>query len=287
MASKKRLYTLTLSCPDRTGIVSTVTSFIANLGGWITDASQHGDFTDHHFFMRVQILADSLKMDVDEFRERFADMAAEFEMDWQITDSEAKKRVVILVSKQDHCLYDLLYRYRSQEFEFEVPCIISNHENMRSFVEWHGIPYHCLPISAENKQHQYAEMVKLFEQHKADVIVLARYMQVLSPEICRLFPNKIINIHHSFLPSFVGAKPYHQAYERGVKMIGATCHYVTEELDQGPIIEQDVNRVDHSCSLEDMINLGKDVEKNVLSRGLRYHVEDRILVHGNKTIVFD
>ncbi|MND43955.1 Formyltetrahydrofolate deformylase [compost metagenome] len=287
MVSEKRLYTLTLSCPDRTGIVAAVTSFIANLGGWITDASQHGDFSDHHFFMRVQILASSLKMEVDEFRQRFSDMALEFDMDWKITDSAKKKRVVILVSKQDHCLYDLLYRYRSQEFEFEVAGVISNHENLRSFVEWHNIPYHYLPINKENKQQKYTEIVKLFEDYKADVMVLARYMQVLSPEVCARFPKQIINIHHSFLPSFVGAKPYHQAFERGVKMIGATCHYVTDELDGGPIIEQDVNRVDHSCSLEEMIRLGKDIEKNVLSKGLRYHIEDRILVHGNKTIVFD
>lgn len=287
MVSEKRLYTLTISCPDRTGIVATVTSFIANLGGWITDASQHGDFSDNHFFMRVQILASSLKMEVDEFRQRFSDMALEFDMDWKITDSAKKKRVVILVSKQDHCLYDLLYRYRSQEFEFEVAGVISNHENLRSFVEWHNIPYHYLPITKENKAQQYTQIVKLFEDYKADVMVLARYMQVLSPEVCARFPNQIINIHHSFLPSFVGAKPYHQAYERGVKMIGATCHYVTNELDAGPIIEQDVNRVDHSCSLEEMIRLGKDIEKNVLSKGLKYHIEDRILVHGNKTIVFD
>ncbi|MNS82322.1 Formyltetrahydrofolate deformylase [compost metagenome] len=192
-----------------------------------------------------------------------------------------------MVSKQDHCLYDLLYRYRSQEFEFEVAGVISNHENLRSFVEWHNIPYHYLPINKENKQQKYTEIVKLFEDYKADVMVLARYMQVLSPEVCARFPKQIINIHHSFLPSFVGAKPYHQAFERGVKMIGATCHYVTDELDAGPIIEQDVNRVDHSCSLEEMIRLGKDIEKNVLSKGLRYHIEDRILVHGNKTIVFD
>lgn len=287
MVSEKRLYTLTISCPDRTGIVAAVTSFIANLGGWITDASQHGDFSDNHFFMRVQILASSLKMEVDEFRQRFSDMALEFDMDWKITDSAKKKRVVILVSKQDHCLYDLLYRYRSQEFEFEVAGVISNHENLRNFVEWHNIPYHYLPITKENKAQQYNQIVKLFEDYKADVMVLARYMQVLSPEVCARFPNQIINIHHSFLPSFVGAKPYHQAYERGVKMIGATCHYVTNELDAGPIIEQDVNRVDHSCSLEEMIRLGKDIEKNVLSKGLKYHIEDRILVHGNKTIVFD
>jgi formyltetrahydrofolate deformylase len=197
-----------------------------------------------------------------------------------------KKRVVLLVSKQEHCLYDLLARWQSKELDIEIPCVISNHDTFKGFVEWHGIPFHHVPVTAENKPKAYAEVRRLIDEVRADSIVLARYMQILSPELCASYPSRILNIHHSFLPSFVGAKPYHQAYQRGVKLIGATCHYVTAELDQGPIIEQDVIRIDHSDSPDDMVRYGKDIEKTVLARGLRYHLEDRVLVHGNKTVVF-
>jgi formyltetrahydrofolate deformylase len=197
-----------------------------------------------------------------------------------------KKRVVVLVSKQEHCLYDLLARWQSKELDIEIPCVISNHDTFRGFVEWHGIPFHHVPVPADDKAAAYAEVQRLFEEVHGDTMVLARYMQILSPELCAAYPGRILNIHHSFLPSFVGAKPYHQAYTRGVKLIGATCHYVTADLDQGPIIEQDVIRIDHSDSVEDMVRYGKDIEKNVLARGLRYHLEDRVLVHGNKTVVF-
>ena len=180
----------------------------------------------------------------------------------------------------------MLARWQSKELDIEIPCVISNHETLKGFVEWHGIPFHHVPVNPENKPAAYAEVHRLFEESHGDTMVLARYMQILSPELCRKFPGQIINIHHSFLPSFVGAKPYHQAYERGVKLIGATCHYVTEELDQGPIIEQDVIRIDHTDAVEDMVRYGKDIEKTVLARGLRYHLEDRVLVHGNKTVVF-
>jgi formyltetrahydrofolate deformylase len=223
---------------------------------------------------------------LSEFRQRFAPIAQELEMDWKITDSAVKKRVVILVSKQEHCLYDLLARWQAKELDIEIPCVISNHDIFRGFVEWHGIPFHHVPITPENKPAAFAEIRRLFEESRGDTMVLARFMQILPPELCAAYPGQILNIHHSFLPSFAGAKPYHQAYARGVKLIGATCHYVTAELDQGPIIEQDVIRIDHSDSPEDMMRYGKDIEKTVLARGLRYHLEDRVLVHGNKTVVF-
>jgi formyltetrahydrofolate deformylase len=207
-------------------------------------------------------------------------------MDWRIADSAAKKRIVVLVSKQEHCLYDLLARWQSKELDVEIPCVISNHETFRGFVEWHGIPFHHVPAGPDNKREANAEIARLFEQAQGDVMVLARYMQVLPPELCEKYPGRIINIHHSFLPSFVGAKPYHQAYLRGVKLIGATCHYVTAELDAGPIIEQDTVRIDHGDTVEDLVRYGKDIEKAVLARGLRYHVEDRVLLNGNRTVVF-
>ncbi|TXT26026.1 MAG: formyltetrahydrofolate deformylase [Gallionellaceae bacterium] len=277
-------YTLTISCPDRTGIIAAVSGFVAQHGGWIVEASYHTDDLTRRFFMRQEIRADSLPFGLDEFRSRFAVLAAEFGMDWQISDSAQKKRVVILVSKQDHCLDDLLHRWRSGELAVDIPCVISNHDDLRGFVEWHGIPFHH--VNMDDKDAAFAEIARLFEQYRGDTLVLARFMQILPPQLCRRFAGRVINIHHSFLPSFVGAKPYHQAYQRGVKLIGATCHYVTEELDAGPIIEQDTVRIDHGDSVEDMVRYGRDIEKTVLARGLRYHVEDRVLVCGNRTIVF-
>ena len=237
--------------------------------------------------MRLEIKADSLPFLLAELRERFRQEVAEpLQMKWQINDSAVKRRVVVMVSKQEHCLYDLLARWKAHELDIEIPCVVSNHEDFRAFVEWHGIPFHCVRITSSNKPAAYAEIQRIFEDVRGDTMVLARYMQVLSPELCAALAGRIINIHHSFLPSFAGAKPYHQAYARGVKLIGATCHYVTSDLDGGPIIEQDVIRVDHSDSPEDMVRYGKDIEKTVLARGLRYHLEDRVLVHGNKTVVF-
>jgi formyltetrahydrofolate deformylase len=281
-----RRFTLKLSCPDRVGVVAKVSSFIAQHNGWITEANHHADAATRRFFMRQEILADSLSFDMDELVERFAPIAEEFGMDWCVSDSARKKRVVILVSKQEHCLYDLLARWHAQELNIDIPCVISNHETFRGFVEWHGIPFHHVPVTPGNKSDAYGKVVELFEAAAGDVMVLARYMQILSPEMCERYPGQIVNIHHSFLPSFVGAKPYHQAFARGVKLIGATCHYVTSELDQGPIIEQDVIRVDHSDEVEDLVRYGKDIEKAVLARGLRYHLEDRVITHGNKTVVF-
>jgi formyltetrahydrofolate deformylase len=280
----ERFLTLNITCPDRSGIIAAVAGFIASHGGSIAEANYHQ--ADGVFFMRQEIDAASLPFGIDELRLQFSGIARQYGMDWSITDSAVKKRVVILVSKHDHCLNDLLYRWRSKECDFEIPCVISNHPDLASFVEWHGIPYHHVPIDAANKRAAFDEIRRIFEAHRGDVMVLARFMQILTPEICAAYPNRIINIHHSFLPSFAGAKPYHQAYERGVKLIGATCHYVTAELDAGPIIEQDVVRIDHSDRVEDVVQYGKEVERSVLARGLRYHLEDRVLVHGHKTVVF-
>ncbi|MBI5660038.1 MAG: formyltetrahydrofolate deformylase [Nitrosomonadales bacterium] len=280
----ERRYTLTISCPDRSGIIAAVSGFVAQHGGWIVEASYHTDGLTRHFFMRQEIRADSLPFELDEFRARFALTAEEFGMDWRASDSAQKKRVVILVSKQDHCLDDLLHRWRSGELAVDIPCVISNHDDLRGFVEWHDIPFHHVVM--DDKEAAFAEIARLFEQHCGDTLVLARFMQILPPHLCRRYAGRAINIHHSFLPSFAGARPYHQAYQRGVKLIGATCHYVTGELDAGPIIEQDTVRIDHGDSVEDMVRYGRDIEKTVLARGLRFHVEDRVLVCGNKTIVF-
>ncbi len=282
-----RTFRLVIACPDGVGIVAKVSNFLATYNGWITEASHHSDSHSGWFFMRHEIRADSLPFDLPAFRQAFAPIAREFSMDWRVTDSAQKKRVVLMVSRESHCLADLLHRWHSGDLDCEIPCVISNHEDLRSMVEWHGIPFHYVPVDPQNKQPAFAEVSRLVEACEADAVVLARYMQILPPQLCQAFAHRVINIHHSFLPSFVGAKPYHQAALRGVKLIGATCHYVTEELDAGPIIEQDVARVTHRDSIEDMVRLGKDVEKRVLARGLRFHLEDRVLVHNNKTVLFD
>ncbi|MBI1887527.1 MAG: formyltetrahydrofolate deformylase [Nitrosomonadales bacterium] len=280
----KHRYTLTISCPDRAGIIAAVTGFIAQHGGFIVEASYHTDLETQRFFMRQEILADSLPFDANEFRRRFAQLSGEFGMVWQLSDSARKKRLVILVSRQDHCLNDLLHRWRNGELLVDIPCVISNHEDLRSFVEWHGIPF--IRVDMADKAAAFATIGALFEQHQGDTLVLARFMQILPADFCQRYAGRVINIHHSFLPSFAGARPYHQAYHRGVKLIGATCHYVTDELDAGPIIEQDTVRVDHGDTVDDLVRYGRDIEKTVLARGLRYHIEDRVLICGNKTIVF-
>lgn len=283
----ERRYRLVLSCPDRVGIVSRVSNFISDQGGSITDANQHSDPLNGRFFMRVEISAISPGLELEPFSQAFAALAQAFDMDWSITDSVVKKRVVLMASRESHCLADLLYRYHSGELFCEIPCVISNHEDLRAMVEWHGIPYFCVPVDPADKTTHFARVDELIAEHQADTVVLARYMQILPEAVCARYPHRIINIHHSFLPSFAGARPYHQAYDRGVKVIGATCHYVTAELDAGPIIDQEVMRVSHRHSPEALVRLGRDVEKLALARGLRWHLEDRVLVHGNKTVVFD
>lgn len=277
-------YRLIVSCPDRVGIVSRVSSFIADQNGSIIEANQHSDLDAGRFFMRYDLQSNALS--VDAFREAFATIADEFEMSWRLSDSTRRPRVVLMVSRESHCLVDLLYRWSAGELDCEIPCVISNHEDLRSLVEWHGIPFHHVPVSSHDKSPAFAETERLISEAQADSVVLARYMQILPPDLCQRYAGRVINIHHSFLPSFAGAKPYHQAFERGVKLIGATCHYVTEDLDAGPIIEQDIQRVSHCHTPQDLVRLGRDVEKAVLARGLRWHLQDRVLIHGNKTVVF-
>jgi len=284
----KQSYRLIISCPDKVGIVAEVSNFIAQHNGWILEANHFSDPTNQWFFMRHVIDAQSLSFEVEEFNTLFQPIAERFNMRWQIQDTAVRKKVLIMVSKQDHCLSDLLYRWKCGEMDYDIACVLSNHEDMREYVEWHGIPFHCInvPKDDQGKDVAFEKTANLIDQYQPNVVVLARYMQILPPWMCDRYPRQIINIHHSFLPSFAGAKPYHQALERGVKLTGATCHYVTKDLDAGPIIEQDVVRISHHDVLEEIVRLGKDVEKNVLARGLRYHLEDRVLVHGNKTIIF-
>ena len=282
----ERSYRFIISCPDQVGIVAAVSSFIGSHQGWITEAHHYTDPTSQWFFMRYVVRAASLPFGLERLRELFAPIAERFRMQWCVGDTGVNKRVVLMASKQEHCLSDLLYRWRSGELACDIRCVLSNHADLRSYVEWHGLRYCHFPVDPQNKAPHFAAVEQTITEAQADVIVLARYMQILPASVCAQYPGKIINIHHSFLPSFVGAKPYHQAAERGVKLIGATCHYVTAELDAGPIIEQDVVRVGHHNSVDDMVRLGKDVEKMVLARGLRYHLEDRVLPHGNKTVVF-
>ncbi|WP_221797845.1 formyltetrahydrofolate deformylase [Oceanobacter mangrovi] len=282
----ERVYRLTISCPDRVGIVARVGQFLSAEGGWIVEANHYSDPTTGRFFMRHCIRADSLPFGIEELRSRFETIAEEFGMEWQISDSGVPQKVILMASKDSHCLVDLLHRWHSKELDCEIPCVISNHDTLRSLVEWHGIPFFHVPVDKDNKAEHFRRVNAIVEEHNADTIVLARYMQIIPPELCQHYHGQVINIHHSFLPSFVGARPYHQAAERGVKLIGATCHYVTQELDAGPIIDQDVVRISHNDTVEDMVRLGKDVEKMVLARGVRSHLEGRVLLHGNKTIVF-
>ncbi|WP_110656268.1 formyltetrahydrofolate deformylase [Salinicola halimionae] len=277
-------YRLIVSCPDRVGIVARVAGFIAAQNGSIIEASQHSDLDVGRFFMRYDIQSDTLS--AEDFREAFASIAEAFEMTWRLSDSARRQRVVIMVSRESHCLVDLLYRWSVGELGCDIPCVISNHEELRSLVAWYGIAFHHVPVDSSDKAPAFAETERLIEAAQADSVVLARYMQILPPDVCQRYVGRVINIHHSFLPSFAGAKPYHQAFERGVKLIGATCHYVTEDLDAGPIIEQDIQRVSHCHTPQDLVRLGRDVEKAVLARGLRWHLQDRVLIQGNKTVVF-
>jgi formyltetrahydrofolate deformylase len=282
----ERVYRLVMSSPDRVGIVARVSSFLAQYNGSILEANHHADLEQGWFFMRNEIKASSLPFSAQKLAEMFAPIAQDLDMQFEVTDTELKKRIVLMCSRDSHCLADILNRWHSGDLPCDIPCVISNHEDLRGLVEWHGIPFFHVPVDPADRAPHFAEVERIVSEHKADAVVLARYMQILPEVLCTAMPNKIINIHHSFLPSFIGARPYHQAQERGVKLIGATCHYVTSDLDAGPIIDQDVVRISHRDTVEDMVRLGKDCEKSVLARGLRWHLEDRVLVHGNKTVVF-
>ncbi len=283
----KKSAVLLLSCPDRKGIVAAVAGFVAEHGGNILHADEHGDHDSNTFLMRVEFDPAELNLPLSDFVHHFSRIASEFDMQWRLALSDVRQRMAILVSKYDHCLVDLLYRHQSGELACDIPCVISNHSDSQSIAEFYRIPFYLVPVEKKEKQAAERQILGLLERQAVDFIVLARYMQILSPEFVSAYPQRIINIHHSFLPAFVGSKPYHQAFERGVKLIGATSHYVTEVLDDGPIIEQDVARVSHRDSVEDLIQKGRDLEKVVLSRAVRWHVENRILLYGNKTVVFE
>jgi len=278
---------LLLSCQDRRGLVAATSQFIYKNNGNIVHADQHIDAEQGIFLQRVEWELAGFRIPRTALADAFKPIAEKLGMQWELRFSDCVPRIAVFVSKLEHCLYDLLLRHRAGEFQAEIPLVISNHPDLRSLVEGFGVPYHYYPITEETKPAQEAKQIELLEEQRIDLIVLARYMQVLSDEFVGRFSNRMINIHHSFLPAFPGARPYHQAYERGVKIIGATSHYVTTELDQGPIIEQDVVRVSHRDSVEDLIRKGKDLEKVVLARAVSLHLRNRILVYGHKTVVFD
>ena len=277
---------LLLSCADRRGLVSRISHFIYERGGNILDLDEHVDPVEKTFFIRVSWSTENFSIPATELVEAFAPLAKEFNAIWKIRFTGCKTRVAIFVSRYDHCLQEILWRNRIGEFTIDIALIVSNHPDLGLLAAHHGIPFHFFPVSRENKQEIERQEIDLLEKHSIDTIVLARYMQVLSSQFVERYPGQIINIHHSFLPAFVGSSPYRQAYERGVKIIGATSHYVTEELDQGPIIEQDILRVSHKDTLDDLVRKGRDLERLVLSRALRLHSEHRILVNGKKTVVF-
>ncbi len=281
-----RRLVLTVTCPDGTGIVAAVTGFIAAHGGWVVEAAQHGDLVSGQFFQRIEILADTLPFGPDGFASRFGEVARRFDLDWHLSDTDVRKRAVILVSREDHCIADLLHRWRRGDLPCDIPLVIGNHPDLGELVRWHGVEFHHVPFDADRKAEAFSEVVSLFDGAQGDVMVLARFMQILPADVCARYPGRIINIHHSFLPSFAGARPYHQAFDRGVKLIGATCHYVTAELDDGPIIEQDTARIDHADTVEELLRMGRDIERAVLVRGLRWHLEDRVLLNGRRTVVF-
>jgi formyltetrahydrofolate deformylase len=280
-------FVLTLSCPDRPGIVSAVSTFLAHNGQNILDAQQFDDVETNKFFMRVVFTAADLAVELSALQTGFAAIAERFGMVWQMRDRASRRRVMLLVSKSDHCLVDILYRWRTGELRMIPIAIVSNHpRETYSHLDFGDIPFHYLPVTRETKREQEAALWRLAEDTNADLVVLARYMQILSDELSAKLSGRCINIHHSFLPGFKGARPYHQAHERGVKLIGATAHYVTGDLDEGPIIDQDVERISHRDTPDDLVRKGRDIERRVLARAIRYHLEDRVIPNGRKTVVF-
>jgi formyltetrahydrofolate deformylase len=278
---------LLIHCPDRKGIVAGVSGFLHRHGANILHADQHQDNDLGLFFMRVEWDLADFALDDAAFRAEFQPLAESFQMQWQLAYSAARPAVAIFVSQQQHCLVDLLFRHQIGELRCEIPLIVSNHEAARELAAFYGIPFHHLPVNAANKAESEKAQLELLERNDIDLVVLARYMQILSPEFVTRHPQRIINVHHSFLPAFSGARPYHAAYHRGVKLIGATSHYVTAILDDGPIIEQGVVRVSHRDQLEDLMQKGRDLERVVLSRAVRWHLDHRILQYSGKTVVFD
>ena len=280
-------FVLTLSCPDRPGIVAAVSSYLADQGQNILDAQQFNDVETGHFFMRVVFTAADLAVNLPALQTGFAAIADRFKMEWRMRDRATRQRVMLLVSKSDHCLDDILYRWRTGELEMIPTAIVSNHpRETYSNLEFGEVRFHCLPVTKDTRREQEAAIWNLVRETKTDLVVLARYMQILSDEMSAKLSGRCINIHHSFLPGFKGARPYHQAHERGVKLIGATAHYVTDALDEGPIIDQDVERISHRDTPDDLVRKGRDIERRVLARAIRYHLEDRVILNGRKTVVF-
>ena len=278
---------LLIHCPDRPGIVAGVSSFLYAQGANILHADQHQDNELGLFFMRVEWDLEGFALDDAAFRREFEPLAARFEMRWELAYSAVRPAVAIFVSRAQHCLLDLLYRHEIGELACDIPLIVSNHTDARGLAQFYGIAFHHIPVDAQNRAEAEARQIALLAQHAVELLVLARYMQVLSPEFVARYPQRIINVHHSFLPAFSGARPYHAAYQRGVKLIGATSHFVTEVLDDGPIIEQDVVRISHRDQVQDLIQKGRDLERVVLSRAVRWYLERRILHYAGKTVVFD
>ncbi len=277
---------LLVKCPERKGVVAALANFIYAHNGDILHADEHQDPQLKLFMMRIEWSMEGFTLPLNVFASEFNAVADEFQMEWKVASTNDRPRVAIMVSKSGHCLADLLYRHQIGELNCEIPLVISNHDDQRKLTEFYERKYHHVPVLKDNKDEAERKVLALLEREKIDLVVLARYMQILSKDFIHRYPNKVINIHHSFLPAFVGAKPYHRSFERGTKIVGATAHYVTEVLDEGPIIEQDIVRISHRDSLEDMIRKGGDVEKVVLSRAVRWHVENRVVVYGNKTAVF-
>ena len=282
-----REFVLTVSCPDRRGIVHAVTGVMLDQNLTIADAQQFGDPSSGEFHLRMHLVREGTPLAVEDLRTAMEPTAEEFAMVWAVHDTSVRHRLLVMVSQQGHCLNDLLYRAETGSLPVEVPVIVSNHEDFRGLAQWHEIPFHHVPVTLATKAVAEAELRRLVEEYQADTIVLARYMQILSAELCADFRGRIINIHHSLLPSFKGAKPYTQAHDRGVKVIGATAHYVTADLDEGPIIEQDFRRVDHRMSPAELASVGQELEAMALARAVRWHVEHRVILRGRRTIVFD
>ncbi|KAB1155692.1 formyltetrahydrofolate deformylase [Flavobacterium luteum] len=282
-----RNITILIHCEDQKGIIAAVTNFILKVEGNITYIDQHVDVDQNVFFMRLECELMNERWNVESIKVDFQEsIANDFKMSWQLYNKDQKPKMALFVSKYEHCLFDILGRYSAGELPLEIPLIISNHEDLKPIADRFNIPFHHVPFNKENKIEGEKQHIALLQQYDVDFIVLARYMQIITPQLISLYKNKIINIHHSFLPAFPGAKPYHSAFKRGVKIIGATSHYVTEELDEGPIIEQDITRVLHSHSIEDFIMKGKDLERIVLSRAIRLHAERKTMVYSNKTVIF-
>jgi len=279
--------TLLVSCPDRRGLVAALAQLLYGHGANILHADQHTDGEAGMFFQRIRFDLAGMHVDRATLERAVAEVAERFDMRWRLVHSDHRKRTALFVSRYDHCLYDLLLRHRAGELACDVPLIVSNHPDLKPVADQFGIPFHVFPITPRSKREQEERELALLEEQGIDLVVLARYMQVLSGAFVERMPGRVINIHHSFLPAFTGGKPYHQAYARGVKLIGATAHYATTELDEGPIIEQDVVRASHRDTPADLVRKGRDLERTVLARAVRWHLEDRVLVYGNKTVVFD